>query len=135
MALLFARYMRTFPAYTDAMIMEMPAARFFAINAQIGRIQAEEEITAISVAHGSKPGDRIQELVDIVRGKKTSKKSSKMLVYDRVANEVGFESQPGEIAALRERQKAAAEQIKKDRKAWLEQLKQQQAQSSQESPA
>lgn len=134
MALLFARYMRNFPAYTDAMIMQMSAARFFAINAQIVRIQAEDEITAISVAHGSKPGDRMQELIDVVKGKK-SKKSSKAFVYDRVADEVGFESQPGEIAALRERQKKAAELIKKDRQQWLENLKQQQAQASQETSA
>jgi len=107
--------------------MRMPASAFFALNAKITRLQAEEEAIAISVTHNGKPEDRMKELVERIRGIKHAAPSSAM-VYQAVAGEAEFESTPGEIAALRERQRQSAEKIKQERQAWLEQVKAQRAQ-------
>lgn len=120
--------MRFFPAYTDEIILNMPATRFFVLNSKITRIQAEEEATAITVTHNSKPQERLQELINRIKDVKYGGKPSSTYVAESLAGEASFEEEKGEIAALRERQKAAAEKLKQERQAWKakqEQLKQQ----------
>lgn len=117
--------MRFFPAYTLDGIMVMSARRFFAINAQIRILQAEEEAQALSVHHSGKPAERMKELGDIIRGIDFAKdRAGKSRIEMVSKGEARTESTPGEIAAERERQRRASEEMMKDREAWLEKLKQ-----------
>jgi hypothetical protein len=106
--------------------MAMPATAFFALNDQITRLQAEEEAIALITTHSSEPDKRLRELMERIKGVKTGPKAVDY-VLNPLADEAKWEQQPGEIAQFRERQKAAAEKIKQDRQAWLEQLKAQKA--------
>lgn len=100
----------------------MRAKQFFALNAQIGTLAKEEEAHALAIHHNSKPGDRLKELVSELNAKKKIKvlaESSIALISRGEARSVAAE----ELHAVRERQKAAAEEIAKDRDAWLEKVK------------
>lgn len=116
MALMVARFMRFFPGYTDSDVMRMMAKRFFVLNKQISRLQAEEEATGLSVTHNGDPGKRMKELVDRIKGVETAMPSKAFVMQ----GDATFEEKPGEIAALRERQKAAdAEMKQKKKEQWL----------------
>ena len=119
MALMIARFLHFYPGYTDVSTMQMSARRFFVLNAKINRILAEEEATALAVTHNGKPGERLKELVERIKGIERGA-SSAVVVLKAVAGEAEYEHVSGEIAAERERQKAAAEEMKRNREAWLE---------------
>ena len=48
---MFARAMRFYPALDDVAILAMPVKRFFALVRQIPRLQAEEDLRALMIAH------------------------------------------------------------------------------------
>jgi len=121
--------MRFYPAHTLFDVMRMPASAFFVLNEEITRLQAEEEAVALVTHHSSEPQKRLDELMYRIRGVKSGP-STKEYVLKPLAGEASYEKEPGEIAAFRERQKQAAEQIKQDRQAWLQRLKEQQAQKN-----
>ena len=123
MALMVARFLRFYPGYTDSSVMDMQARRFFVLNRQIPRLQAEEEAASLSVAHNGKPAERLKELIQRIKGVEQVAPVAAMVLQ----GEATYESQPGEIAALRERQKAAAEAMKRNKEQWLaeQQAKQQ----------
>jgi hypothetical protein len=108
----------------------MPARRFFALNESIGRLDAEEESKAISVAHNSKPGDRLKELLSRIKGIEGSQPSTALVLK----GEAKYEGASGEIQAERERQIAAAKAMKENREQWLEQLRQQRQNPSSPDP-
>jgi len=99
--------------------MRMNASAFFALNAKITRLQAEEEAIALAVTHSSKPQERLNELIARIKGAKDPSQSSKAIVLQAVVGEAGYEETAGEIAALRERQRQSAEKLKAERQAWL----------------
>lgn len=123
MALMVARFLRFYPGYTDESVMRMSARRFFVLNRQILRLQAEEEATSLAVTHNGKPAERMRELIERIKGIEKVAPAAALVVK----GEATYESQPGEIAALRERQKAAAEAMKRNKEQWLaeQQAKQQ----------
>ncbi len=122
---MIARFCRFFPAYTAEAVLAMEARRFFALNRCIPRLDAEEEARAITVQHNSKPADRLKELIDRIKGIEHSQPSIALVLK----GEAGYEDTEGEIKAIRERQRAASDEMKRDPKAWLEQQKQKIAQA------
>ena len=48
---MFARAMRFYPALDDEKILRMPVRRFFALVRQIPRLQAEEDLRALTIVH------------------------------------------------------------------------------------
>jgi hypothetical protein len=118
MALMIARFLRFYPGYDDTSVMRMSARRFFVLNAKINRLLFEEEAVALSIAHNSKPGDRLKELLERMKQVERGAPSA-AIVLKATAGEASYEEEPGAIAALRERQKAVTEDMKKDREAWL----------------
>ena len=48
---MFARAMRAYPGLDDEKILRMPVRRFFALVQQIPRLQAEEDLRALMIAH------------------------------------------------------------------------------------
>lgn len=100
----------------------MRAKQFFVLNKQISTLAKEEEAQALAIHHNSKPGDRMKELISELNAKKKVKvlaESSIALVSRGEAKSVAA----AEIQAVRERQKAAAAEMAKDREAWLEKVK------------
>lgn len=122
MALMVARFCRFYPAYSCEGVLAMRASHFFALAAAMPRIDAEEEAKALTVAHSSKPQDRLKELVSRIRDKDAGTSSTKELV---LKGEASYEAEKGEIAAIRERQRRNAELMKQDREAWLKQIQNQ----------
>lgn len=102
----------------------MRAAQFFAINRQIAILSREEEARALLVTHHSKPGDRVRELIHEMNAERKVKivtESSLTLIGQGQAKPIAT----SDVVAIRERQKAAADEIKKDRAAWMERVRQQ----------
>ena len=108
--------------YTFQDVLDMRAKQFFALNKQISTIMKEEEAHALTIHHNSKPGDRLKELVSELNAKKKVRvlaESSFALINRGEARAVAAD----EINAVRERQKANAELMAKDKDAWLEMMK------------
>ena len=122
MALMVARFLRFYHGYDDETVIRMSARRFFVLNAKISRLSAEEEATALAVTHNSKPGDRLKELIARMQIVERSAPAA-VAVMKAVTGEARYESQPGEIAALRERQKVAAVELKRKHQEWLAEQK------------
>lgn len=102
----------------------MRSRQFFALNAQISGIMKEEEARELSITHSSKPGDRIKEVISELNAQRrirTVSESTAGILQRGEATGVAA----AEIEAMRERQRAAAQEIAKDRDAWLEKLKSQ----------
>jgi hypothetical protein len=97
----------------------MPARRFFTLNTSIARLDAEEEARAITVTHHSKPGDRLKELMERIKGIEGSQPSTALVLK----GEAAWEDDQGEIAAERERQKASAKAMMENKEQWLEQMR------------
>ncbi len=100
----------------------MRAKQFFALNKQISTLSKEEEAQALAIHHNSKPGDRLKELVSELNAKKKVRvlaESSIALISRGEARSVAA----AQLNAVRERQKANAELMAKDKDAWLEMMK------------
>lgn len=64
---MFSRAMRFYPALDDVKILAMPARRFFGLVQQIPRLQAEEDLRALMVAHNPY-SKQPQRLVSALQG-------------------------------------------------------------------
>jgi len=127
MALLMGRFMHYFPAYQLIDVFKMPASQFFLLNRKIRQLVAEEEARALSVAHHSKPGERMRELFKEMATSPVhhAGPSSEIIIAKDAETGLGFvrRAQPGDIEAMRARQRASTQEIEQDREAWLEKTK------------
>ena len=78
---MFARAMRFYPALDDVSILVMPVKRFFALVRQIPRLQAEEDLRSLMIAHNpysKQPQRLVSELQRQVQITKFSPVTNKM---------------------------------------------------------
>ena len=122
--MLFARFMRFYPAYTFLDCLAMRARQFFALNKQISVLMKEEEIRALTVHHHGKPGDRVRELISSLRSKGIGRAAGERSSAALIAQGDVRTAAASDIDALRERQKETARRIKEDRAAWLAETRQ-----------
>lgn len=114
--------MRFFTGYTFQSILEMRASQFFALNKQIDGLTKEEEARALTIHHASKPDVRLREILADLNASRRIKHvadSSLALITRGEAQAVAS----AELDAERERQRLNWELMKRDRAAWMEQMK------------
>jgi len=78
---MFARAMRFYPALDDVAILTMPVRRFFALVQQIPKLQAEEDLRSLMIAHNpysKQPQRLVSELQKQVQVTRYSPVTSKL---------------------------------------------------------
>lgn len=95
----------------------MPASRFFALSRCIRRLEASDDLRALMVAGvGANPGEKGRQFSDFAKqlrretGVKTA--APKATLAPGIIPMAGFEDEPGEIEALRERQRQADQRLR-----------------------
>ena len=115
------RFIRAYPSYTAEAVLDMPATRFFALYEVLGRLEAEENIEAVHrAAVAANPGEHGQALRGYLHDQEdrlgaARQKPTSTLVPGAIPMAL-LEETPGEIEALRERQRQADERIRAE---WL----------------
>ncbi len=124
---MLARYKRFFHA-SDADMMGTPMDRFLVYYKRIPVLEAEEEIRGLLTYHHSKPGDRVEELANIIkyRGNPPAKRQLTESFLNKPGDAARWEATAGSIAQERERQIAAQADLARKKQEWLEQRAQQQ---------
>lgn len=102
--------------------------RFLVYYKRIPVLEAEEDIRGLLTFHHSKPGDRVEELANIIkhRGNPPAKRQLTETLLGKPGDAARWEEASGSIVQERERQIAAQAELARKKQEWLEQRARQQ---------
>lgn len=107
--------MMRFYGISDRTVLDMPFPRLLLLYSQIAPLQAEEELSALTVQYTADPRRRAADLQRVMNGTTRTIDDSQKAV-GRVPG-ITYEREAGSIAAERARQMEAAERLEREYRA------------------